>query len=109
MNKAVILVVLPCLIALVASQAYSYLPNYGYQQAYLPPPRVVAPYQNYAQNSYNAVKQARLFNYRKFIMISLCICNKKKPNNLFIKVFIKSQIKTMLNILVSYNVLLHYT
>jgi len=67
MNKAVILVVLPCLIALVSCAYYqqqyahpTYTQSYGYGGQ-----RNVAPYANYGANSYQAVKQARLFNYRK--------------------------------------------
>ena len=32
-----------------------------------PHPRQVAPYQDYAANSYQAVRQARLFNYNKYM------------------------------------------
>ena len=58
-TKVAICLILPCIIALVSC---AYLPgNYGYQQ-----PRQVAPYANYAANSYQGLKQARLFNYREY-------------------------------------------
>ena len=59
MNARVVIicVVLPCIIALVAS---AYIP-YGSQYA----PRNVAPYQTYAANSFQAAKQARLYNWGK--------------------------------------------
>ena len=61
-TKAIVCVILPCIIALV-SCAYYQPAEYGY---HYPHPRQVAPYQNYAANSYQAVRQARLFNYRKY-------------------------------------------
>ncbi|VDI29938.1 Hypothetical predicted protein [Mytilus galloprovincialis] len=55
-TKIAICLILPCIIALVSC---AYLPGkYGYQQ-----PRQVAPYANYAANSYQGLKQAKLFNY----------------------------------------------
>lgn len=65
MNKFILCIVLPCIIAMVAVHAQQYVGSYGYPAQTVQYGRQ-GQYVAYASNSLQALRQARLFNYRMY-------------------------------------------